>query len=516
MPPLMETVTVINKSGKVISTGKQLVNIFQEAKAAYNEKKAERKELLRAEQRKRLAYKQAQHLIQAREDVQSVASSRHSRRSSRSHRQHKDRAIESRPPLSHIPEQHEGSLASSRRSRSSQPRSRRAPSIDGSQYTTPYFEDAPGNITRRNTDFAAHGGQVARTEAPSNALYRSASDPDVHKKDKVDMNLAYGELHQPSSPASPAVQEQDLEATMTKLDTLLLEAECLHHSATAIIANLQSNPEAMAAVALTLAELSNIIKSMGPTILNSLKVASPAAFALLASPQFLIAGGVALGVTIVMFGGYKIVKQIQANSEAIQASKVEANRMEEPMAYERLEVGSEMGSEMSSIESWRRGIADVEEQSVATSVDGEFITPMAANQKKERIKERAMEERKHSRAPSSLFSVKTSKTSKTSKTHRSKSVRESKNSDVRTSTFEPRAIPVRSASSRVAPSESGRSTRSHRSEKSKDLMVMNKDVIVKEEKKKKPSALRTLFNKHKEKHERDLSAHRPKMLEIAA
>lgn len=483
--------------------GKHLVNIFQEAKAAYNEKKNEKKDAMRAEHQKRIAYKTAQNLIQAREETASVASSRHSRRSGRSSRHHKDRAFTSRPPLSHISEGKEGSVASTRRSRSSQPRSRRALSPDGSQYRTPYFEDAPA-LTRRNTDFAAHGGGLTRTETlpPAYSLHRSVSDPDVRnekKKDKIDMNLAYGELHHPPSPGT-AMKEEELEATMTKLDSLLLEAHCLQHSATAIIANLQANPEAMAAVALTLAELSNILKTMSPAILAGLKASSPAVFALLASPQFLIAGGVALGVTVVMFGGYKIVKQIQANNEA---KKVEANRMEEAMVYDGLEMGS--------IESWRRGIADVEDRSVATSVDGEFITPMAANQKKERIKERAREERRHPKAPESVASERSVRTSKTGKSVR----RRDSASDVRVSTFAPRDVPVRSSSSKTAPakSESGRSERSHSSRhesKGKEVVVMSK------EKKKKSSPLSILFKKHKDKKEgEERSSHRPKLIEMA-
>jgi hypothetical protein len=82
-----------------------------------------------------------------------------------------------------------------------------------------------------------------------------------------------------------------------------------------------------------------------------------------------------------MFGGYKIIKKIQADN----AAKKEANRMEEAMVYD--------GIEMGSIESWRRGIADAETESIGTSVDGEFITPEAARQKKERIKERRREHR---------------------------------------------------------------------------------------------------------------------------
>lgn len=185
------------------------------------------------------------------------------------------------------------------------------------------------------------------------------------------MNLAYGTLPPDLLPQNTADKEIELAATMSKLDTLLLEAHCLQHSATAIITNLQANPEAMAAVALTLAELSNLLTKMSPSILTALRASSPAVFALLASPQFLIAGGVAIGVTVVMFGGYKIIKKIQANAEV----KKEANRMEEALVYE---------GDLGSIDIWRRGIAEVEAQSVCTSVDGEFITPEAARQKKGR------------------------------------------------------------------------------------------------------------------------------------
>jgi hypothetical protein len=194
------------------------------------------------------------------------------------------------------------------------------------------------------------------------------------------MDLAYGDPP-PPLPLSAAAEEEELQGLMSKLDALMLEAHCIQHSATTIIASLQQNPEAMAAVALTLAEISSLITKMSPGILTAIKGSSPAIFALLASPQFLIAGGLAIGVTVVMFGGYKIIKKIQKNAE----KEREANRMEEAMAYE---------GDLGSIEHWRRGIAEVEAQSVATSVDGEFITPEAARQKKERIRERAKEERR--------------------------------------------------------------------------------------------------------------------------
>ena len=298
------------------------------------------------------------------------------------------------------------------------------------------------------------------------------------------MNLAYGALPPDLFPENTVDREVELAATMSKLDTLLLEAHCLHHSATAIIAKLQANPEAMAAVALTLAELSNLLTKMSPSILRALKASSPAVVALLASPQFLIAGGLAIGVTVVMFGGYKIIKQIQANAEA----KKEANRMEEALVYE---------GDLGSIDVWRRGIADVEAQSIATSVDGEFITPEAARQKKERIKERAREER---RADSVSGSVRSERSVRTVRRVGSEN------------TIRRKEVPERS-SSKVAASETGHSERSSSSKKE----GKGKEVAVKEKKSKKSSAIGVLFKKSKEKKERERESTlslRPKMIEL--
>lgn len=216
----------------------------------------------------------------------------------------------------------------------------------------------------------------------------------------IDMNLAYGPIPPPLPPSTSA--EDDLRLAITRLDALMVEAQCIQHTATTIIASLQKNPDAMAAVALTLAEISNLVAKMSPSILTVLKGASPAIFALLASPQFLIATGVAVGVTVVMFGGYKIIKKMQ---DLQTERQLEACRpMEEALVYERggsLDSGAvgndfnEVDAGVGSIDSWRRGIAEEEARSVATSVDGEFITPEAARVKRERISERAREERRH-------------------------------------------------------------------------------------------------------------------------
>lgn len=164
----------------------------------------------------------------------------------------------------------------------------------------------------------------------------------------------------------------------------------MQHTATTIISSLQKNPDAMAAVALTLAELSNIITKIAPgalpAVMTALKTGSPAIFALLCSPQFLIAGGVAVGVTVVMFGGYKIIKKIQANvaeNKANKAAAVEAATPEEAIPFDPENYDD------SVIETWRRGIADVE----GSAVEDEFITPKADKLRRERSKHRKREER---------------------------------------------------------------------------------------------------------------------------
>ena len=194
-----------------------------------------------------------------------------------------------------------------------------------------------------------------RSAPPSPIRSRSADD--------IDLNLAYGELP-PDLMLARKGDEAELKGLVGTVTKLLDEAKCVHYSVTAIIANLQKNPEAMAAVALTLAEISNIVTKMSPGAVMAMKGSAPAVFALLASPQFLIAAGVGVGVTIVAFGGYKIIKKIKAK-----------HAKEEVGMDEMLEIGGDF----KRIENWRRGISEVEERSVGTSVEGEFITPMAAN-----------------------------------------------------------------------------------------------------------------------------------------
>lgn len=223
---------------------------------------------------------------------------------------------------------------------------------------------------------------------------------------------------------------------------VLDEAGCAQHSATAIMKHLQEKPEAMAAVALTLAEISTMLAKVAPTALPALKASAPAVFALLASPQFMIAAGVGLGVTIVMFGGYKVVKQIKAK---------QSDNAQQPQ--DMIELGSGVGR----VESWRRGVAESEADTLVPSADGEFITPTAAAMSRDRPPRRVSEVREADRG--SEYS------------RHSRSSRESRQSEPR----------------------SERSSRKKREEK-KDKEREKKKEKEKKEKTKKPSPLRRLLD----------------------
>ena len=258
------------------------------------------------------------------------------------------------------------------------------------------------------------------------------------------MDLAYGDIPPPLP--DKKYDDDELKEKASKITMLLDEANCLQHSATAMIENLQKNPDALAAVSLTLAEISAIVSKMGPGVLMTLKGSFPAVAALLLSPQFMIAGGVAVGVTIVALGGYKIIKRIQQqkDEELTMGGPVQmpipmqSRAVEEPYQLDELET-----RELSRIDLWRRGIADVEAESSGCSVDGEFITPGATRQlvdagvldeddiksrRSAKIRddrsERPKSHRARSDARSEVRSERSSHTSKTSGTHRSKTAKE--------------------------------------------------------------------------------------------
>jgi hypothetical protein len=405
-----QTITIVNKSGKVVGTSKHIVNVFKEAKSAYAEKKAEIKAHRKAKQDLEENELQAQKALRAMtldDDYSDTVSRNGSRRSSTNERSTRRKPVPShgreRPPV-------ERGVSDSFYTNDKLARRdslRPSPLRQGSSSSLGDNDPRVNELTRRHTD----GMQLQHRRVKGST--RSAS------VDDIDMDLAYGELP-PPLPVRRAEDEVELRNKMTALQRLLDEANCIQHSAMATIENLQKNPEALAAVALTLAEISNLVAKMSPGAIMAMKSSFPAILALLASPQFAIAAGVGVGVTIIAFGGYKIIKKIQARDQKkmLEDGVVVPGSPAEEMDELR---------ELDRIEMWRRGIADEQASSLGTSVDGAFVTPGAT---KTLIKEGKLTEadlkpksgKKHRKKKSS--SEVSGSTSKTGKTKKTKSAKE--------------------------------------------------------------------------------------------
>jgi hypothetical protein len=349
-----------------------------EAKFAYHERKAE----IVAERRAKATSKQGKDVRRAVTDLRDEDHRSERSSTSRRHHSHRHQGSERRQRPDDLARHHSRSSLGSPRERDSyhpphspgsshfrSPRNETNASRQSrSAPTSPIFANDPNrrslDLVRRRTDMDL--ARLSQSRHPVRSMSTTA----------VDMDLAYGDYH-PSSiaPFPRGADEKELLTLVDRVKLILDEANCAQHSVKAMIENLQKNPDAMAAVALTLAEISNIASKMAPGVLTALKGSAPAVFALLASPQFLIAAGVGIGVTVVMFGGYKIIKKIKAKNAAAK----DAASTDEMMEID--------GDEVQRINKWRRGIvapgdADgtgSEIASVGTSVDGEFITPLAAS-----------------------------------------------------------------------------------------------------------------------------------------
>lgn len=457
------------------------------------------------------------------DDNRTRASSRRSHGTHRTKRSHTTRSgTSSRPPLT------ESNLRTLTEVSSTTPT--QVPRTYQSQ--SPYPESAPRDLAM------SRPALVRASTAPSDSILNKTNKKKKKKKE-IDMNLAYGNVppdlayRTDLGPATRAEEadaarreelkkEAEARALMGRIETLLDEAECVQHTATSIIDHLQRKPEAAAAVALLLAELSTLLKAMSPGFLAVVKGGFPAIFALLASPQFLIGVGVAVGVTVVFFGGWKIVKRIR-DARALAADKeagAQAFEMQGPPATAAdgqsaaFRAGAAYGApgpgsyddalvldeELSTIETWRRGISpgpgdgeeeEEEEDDDGESADLELITPSAVR----------------SVRGGDAASVRTHRTHRSSRSHRSRSCRpEDEVADVPARTSS-RAHTASRAGDGESAAGSERSRRTAKTARSKTTVRTIEDAgsqrdstldAVLRPKEKKSSMLKSIFQKKKE------------------
>jgi hypothetical protein len=113
-----------------------------------------------------------------------------------------------------------------------------------------------------------------------------------------------------SDPSVVAIQ-----TLLARVQSLIDEIQCLSAGLATLITELQKTPETFAAVGLSLAEIAQMVTHIAPAATIVLKSTFPTIFALISSPHFAIVAGVAGAATVVVLGGYKIVKSIMAGAD---------------------------------------------------------------------------------------------------------------------------------------------------------------------------------------------------------
>lgn len=568
MPALEQTITIVNNSGKIIKTvslplqasrsvltvlqGKQLYSIFKDAQGTYKDKKAEIKSEKAALQRSQSFDPQGLPPQQPRyiDDDAHYFAPQQPRYIDDGDRYYPPRAFDQRSQASSRRSGRSRSVTSqSRRPRDDyyDTRSRPALTMDNLKthsevssvtpsrapprtYQNPYAETIPMDLALPPQN------QLARVEMRSVApsaygpgggamVQRNRSTGELVKMKphkEIDMDLAYGNIPPDLADRTDLDPqygtEKEAKTLVHRVEGILTEAKCLHHSATTTMAQLQKDPDSAAAVALSLAELSKLVKKSSPAFLMLLKSGSPAVFSLLSSPHFLIGTSVAVGVTVVCFGGWKIVQRVKEQQQAREALMYEPMDRPAPMRTqseyaprrapteysagmdEALIIEDDL-SEVSSIETWRRGIVPFGEDETA---DMELITPLANKENVDRYGDDFdVKSRRSTRT------TKTNKTSKTTDSHRS---HRSHRSDA--SERSHRSHRSRRDDESIADSErSHRSSRSKRSERIETRSIDSRDsrsrkddidvVLRPKSHRNSNNMLKALF-KSKEKKEREL------------
>ncbi|KAK6526146.1 hypothetical protein TWF281_011182 [Arthrobotrys megalospora] len=259
------TVEVVDKAGKAIHTSKTIFGALREARDAYKAKRAERKAEREAEKLARRAIKERAYEEQQRE---ARRARREARRAIEDDSRTEDRRRERR-------ERHERRMIEDGRSEAgTEARDRDAGSDTSSIYSHRERNGSTGALT-----------------------LRSASTTD---------------LSLPGLPPRPEVDEEDdhLTALFTQVQDIIDHAAAAQCSVVTLVDALRREPETLAMVGLTLAEISTIVAKLSPAALAGAKLSWPVVFSFLASPQFAIVAGGVIGTTVILIGGYKIIKKM--------------------------------------------------------------------------------------------------------------------------------------------------------------------------------------------------------------
>ncbi|KAJ6256224.1 hypothetical protein Dda_9059 [Drechslerella dactyloides] len=251
------TVEVVDKTGKAIHTSRTILGALREARDAYKAKRAERKAERDAEKAARRALKERAYEEQLRE---ARRARREARRAIEDDTKSEDRRRERR-------ERHE----------------------------------------RRLIEAGGSAELVKDTASDTSSIYSAsqtnASTGQLTTRSMTDLALP---------PPPPEVDEEDdhLTALFTQVQDIIDHAAAAQSSVITLVEALRRDPETLAMVGITLAEISTIIAKLSPAALAGAKISWPLVFSFLASPQFAIIAGVGIGTTVILLGGYKIIKKM--------------------------------------------------------------------------------------------------------------------------------------------------------------------------------------------------------------
>jgi hypothetical protein len=116
--------------------------------------------------------------------------------------------------------------------------------------------------------------------------------------------------------SQPDPMTENLQLLLLQLQATIDELSCWSAGIAALISELQKVPDTLAVVGFTLAEISALVAKVSPAAIMGLKTLFPMIFALLGSPQFVVLAGVGAAATVIVLGGYKIIKNVVGGGAA--------------------------------------------------------------------------------------------------------------------------------------------------------------------------------------------------------
>ncbi|KAF8420197.1 hypothetical protein EV426DRAFT_701751 [Tirmania nivea] len=345
MPELAGTVQVVDQGGKMLTTTKSVYNAFKDAKAAYHA----RKQQILAERNLERERREALKLAALEKDARRAT--REKKRLEHEKRKAERKAIET----SNVKaiewkdgDKKDGDKMDKKSSSSKDKKDKKKDKTEDSVLVV-YKGDKKEKKEKKHRHRSSskdkekkRKGSTSSSDSDSKAIATVSTPPltpvdeesfgylDDHKVGTGQLRLPYNASVISLAPAllqnvpggSQAQQilsmgqqmvsmmdpegDSPLTALLVRLTDILDTFDCLNASITTLVASLQKDPDALAMVGLTLAEISAIVAKTAPGVVVAAKAAFPVIFGFLASPQFLVTAG----ASVIVIGGYQIIRRV--------------------------------------------------------------------------------------------------------------------------------------------------------------------------------------------------------------